>query len=98
VNEGPPRPKPERYRTQSLDTDAETERYLFERVRDLPVWRKMEMLSAATRAACDLAVAGLRQRYPTASAEEIRKRLGALTLGRELSIELHGWDPEKEGW
>ena len=56
------------------------------------------MLSAATRAASELAMAGLRQRHPTASAAELRKRFAALVLGREASITLFGWDPEREGW
>ncbi len=86
------------YRPQSPDTDEATERYLFERLRALPAWRKAEMLSAATRAACDLALAGLRQRYPGASAAQQRKRFAALVLGREASISLFGWDPEREGW
>ena len=86
------------YRPQSLDTDEATERYLFERLRALPPWRKAEMLSASTRAACDLAMAGVRLRYPAAPAAELRKRFAALVLGREASITLFGWDPEREGW
>jgi hypothetical protein len=86
------------YRPQSPDTDPATERYLFDRLRALPSWRKAEMLSAATRAAHGLAMAGLRQRHPAATAAELRKRYAALVLGREASIALFGWDPEQEGW
>ena len=88
----------ERYRPQSPDTDATAERYLFDRLRRLPPWRKAEMLSASTRAAYDLAMAGLRQRHPNATVEESRKRYAALVLGREASMALFGWDPEREGW
>jgi hypothetical protein len=90
--------QPAGYRPQSLDTDEAAERYLFERLRALPPWRKAEMLSASTRSACDLAMAGVRQRHPNASAAELRKRFAALVLGREASITLFGWDPEREGW
>ncbi len=86
------------YRPQSPDTDATAERYLFERLRRLPPWRKAEMLSASTRAAYGLAMAGLRQRYPAGSESELRKRYAALVLGRDASIALFGWDPEREGW
>ncbi len=86
------------YRPQSRDTDEATERYLFDRIRDLPPWRKAAMLSASTRAACDLAEAGLRRRYPAASADELRRRLAALLLGRGGSIALFEWDPDREGW
>jgi hypothetical protein len=90
--------QPEGYRPQSPDTDEESERYLFTRLRALPPWRKAEMLSAATRAASELALAGVRQRHPAATAAEQRKRLAALLLGREASIALFDWDPEREGW
>ena len=86
------------YRPQSPDTDTTVERYLFDRLRDLPPWRKAQMLSAATQAAHGLAMAGLRQRYPAASEPELRMRYAALVLGREASIALSGWDPEREGW
>jgi hypothetical protein len=94
-----PRPNhPDGYRPQSPDTDAAAERYLFDRLRSLPSWRKAEMLSASTRAAYDLAMAGLQQRYPAATATELRKRYAALVLGREASMALFDWDPEREGW
>jgi len=86
------------YRTQSADTDPATEQYLIGRLRTLPPWRKAEMVSAATRAASELALVGLRQRYPAASADELRKRFAALMLGRDSSIALFGWDPDLEGW
>jgi len=90
--------QPEGYRPQSPDTDEAAERYLIERLRDLPPWRKAEMLSASTRAAWDLAMAGLRQRHPGASDVELRKRFAALVLGQEASIALFDWDPDREGW
>lgn len=86
------------YRPQSPDTDEATERYLFESLRALPMWRKAEMLTASTRAVYELALAGLRQRYPDATPPELRKRLSALTLGREATVTLFDWDPEIEGW
>ena len=90
--------QPRGYRPQSSDTDAETERYLFDRLRSLPPWRKAEMLSASTRSAFSLAMTGLRQRYPSATETELRNRYAALVLGREVSMALFGWDPEREGW
>ena len=86
------------YRPQSADTDEATDRYLFEKLRTLPAWRKAEMLSASTRAAWELSLAGLRQRYPTATEAELHKRFSALALGREAAMRLFDWDPEREGW
>jgi hypothetical protein len=90
--------RPEGYRPQSPDTDEAIERYLFDRLRALPPWRKADMVSSSTRAACELAIAGLRERHPAASTEELRKRFAALVLGRETAVALFGWDPEREGW
>jgi hypothetical protein len=56
------------------------------------------MLSASTRSAFLLAMAGLRERYPDATEIELRKRYAALALGRETSMALFDWDPEREGW
>lgn len=84
-------------RPRSPDTDAAAERYLFDRLRRLPPWRKAEMISASTKAAYGLAMAGLRQRCPTRSERELRKRYAALVLGRDASIALFDWDPEREG-
>jgi hypothetical protein len=86
------------YHPQSQDTDEAIDRYLFDRLRELPPWRKAEMLTACNRAAHGLAMAGLRQRYPRATAAELRRRYAALVLGRDASIALFGWDPEEEGW
>jgi hypothetical protein len=71
---------------------------LFDRLRSLPPWRKAEMLSASTRSAFNLVMAGLRKRYPDATERELRMRYAALVLGREVSKALFDWDPEREGW
>ncbi len=90
--------RPSGYRPQSADTDEATERCLFARLRTLPPWRKAEMLSASTRAASELAMAGVRLRHPAALSGELRKRFAALVLGRDAAMALFGWDPEREGW
>ena len=45
-----------------------------------------------------ISAAGVRQRYPTADEAEVRQRVIALRLGRELSIAVYGWDSEVHGW
>ncbi len=44
-----------------------------------------------------MAMAGLRSRHPQASEEELRLRLAALRLGRDLMVRAFGWDPEALG-
>jgi hypothetical protein len=43
-------------------------------------------------------VAGVRLRHPDASDDEVRLRVLALRLGRDLMLEVYGWDPSIEGW
>jgi hypothetical protein len=90
--------QPASYRTQSPDTTPEAERVIIEALRQMPVWRKAEMLTAINRAAQEWTLAGLRARYPEATEAELRLRLGALRVDRQLMIKLFGWDPAKEGY
>ncbi len=46
---------------------------------------KAELINNASRAVRDLAIAGLRERYPQASERELVARYAAVTLGRELA-------------
>lgn len=59
--------------------------------------RKLEMVEALSRDARTLALAGIRQRYPTATPRERALRLGALTIERPLMIAAFDWDPKREG-
>lgn len=86
------------HRTQSPDTTPEAERILFDRLRDLPIWRRAELVTAITRAAQEMTLAGLRVRYPDASPEELRLRLGALRLDRATMVRVYGWDPVEKGY
>lgn len=43
------------------------------------------MVSRLTQAACELALSGLRQRYPAASPRELFLRLAILRLGADLA-------------
>jgi hypothetical protein len=80
------------------DTDPEAERILIELARVTPVWEKCEQIVAAIRTDRELAMAGLRGRYPEAGEDELRQRLAALVLGRDIVMRVYGWDPEVEGY
>jgi len=45
----------------------------------------------------EIASAGIRRRYPSAAEEEIRMRLAALWLDREIMKKVFGWDVAREG-
>jgi hypothetical protein len=80
------------------DTDPEAERALIERVRRMPMWERAEQLNRLIQEQRELILADLRERYPQADAEELRKRLAARLLPREIVISMFDWDPEKEGY
>ncbi|VAW35919.1 hypothetical protein MNBD_CHLOROFLEXI01-1474 [hydrothermal vent metagenome] len=74
----------------NADTSPEAEAILFKLLREAPAWRKLEMLEGLNRTARQLALAGLRQRHPNASAKELRRRLANLLLGEELAAQAYG--------
>jgi hypothetical protein len=80
------------------DTDEDAERVLIDLARATPAWRKIQQVNEITRMMRTFAMIGLRQRYPNATEEELRRRLAALVLPRDLVIKAYGWDPEVEGY
>lgn len=86
------------YRTQSPDTSREAEERQISHWRALPDPDKARVLSEMTRAAQQLARAGIEARHPGASQEEVGLRLLALRLDRAAMIQYFAWDPEREGY
>jgi hypothetical protein len=67
------------------DTLVEVERLQIERLREMPTWRKVELMCQMGQSVRTLALAGLRQRYPDESPEQRRRRLADLILGPDLA-------------
>jgi hypothetical protein len=80
------------------DTRPEAEAVLIRLLREMPPARKLRQISALTHAARAFALDGLRRRYPSASPEELHKRLVARVLGPEVALRAYGWDVRKEGY
>lgn len=80
------------------DTSPDAERVLIEIARATPVWRKFEQIAETTETCRAFAMAGLRNRYPDATEEELHRRLAALVLDRQTVIRVYGWDPQIEGY
>lgn len=85
-------------RSRLNDTDAETRRVMIEMARATPVWKKFAQVEATTEGCLALARVGIKQRHPNATEDEIRLRLAAIMLGRDLVKEVYGWDPDVEGY
>ena len=77
------------WREMNWDTSPEAEIVLFKLWREAPAWRKLEMMEGLNRTARQLALMGLRRRFPTASSDELRRRLATITLGEELAARVY---------
>ena len=78
------------WREMNWDTSPEAETVLFKLWREAPAWRKLEMMEGLNRTARQLYLIGLRQRFPNASSEELRRHLATITLGEELAARVYG--------
>jgi hypothetical protein len=72
------------------DTHVAVEELQIKLLRQIPVWRKMEMLAELNASARMLALSGLRQRYPKANEAELRRLLASLLYGEELAEKFYG--------
>ena len=82
------------WREMNMDTSPEAEEVLFKLLRETPAWRKWELMEDLNQAARQLALIGLRERYPEASPDELKRRLADMLLGEELAALAFGPIPE----
>lgn len=80
------------------DTPAVVEELIVRRWRAMSVCERFEAVAALNEASDRMAEAGVRRRYPSAGDHEVRRRVVALRLGRDLMVDVYGWDPDVEGW
>ena len=76
--------------TISPDTTIEAERILMRLWREMPAWRKMELVGEMNATVKTLARAGLVKRFPGAAPQEIERRLADVLLGAELAARVYG--------
>lgn len=79
------------------DTSPEAWEVQLRILREMSAEEKLQQVCALNAVVRELAMSGLRERYPNASEEELLKRYAALVLDRETVIRVYGWDPEVEG-
>jgi len=72
------------------DTRPEAERVQIELLRRAPPWHKLHMVGQMNQTVRTLALSGLRQRYPQATPQELRRRLADLVLGPALAARVYG--------
>ena len=78
------------WREMNWDTSPEAEAVLFKLWRETPAWRKLEMMENLNQGARQLALMGLRKRFPDASPDELRRRLASILLGDDLASRVYG--------
>lgn len=72
------------------DTSAEAERVLLDIYRQMPPWRKLELVEDAIQTSRQLAMMGLRMRHPGETETQLRRRLLGLVLGEEAAEKIYG--------
>jgi hypothetical protein len=77
--------------SRPLDTSAAADRMQFERLRAMSPEERGEILTSLTLAVQELAIAGLRQRYPEATEDELWLRLAVRRLGADVVQRVTGW-------
>jgi hypothetical protein len=85
-----PNPRLPTWREMNWDTSPEAEAVLFNLWRETPGWRKLEMMDNLNQTARQLALMGLRQRFPEASSTELQRRLATILLGEALAERVYG--------
>jgi len=90
-----PNPRPQTVPLFS-DTRPEAEAVLIRMLRQAPPWRKLHMVSQLNQTVRTLALSGLRQRYPDAAPQGLRRRLADLLLGPDLAAQAYGPLREQE--
>ena len=80
------------------DTSPEAERILIEGYRKMTPRQKLERVVSMNKALVAMSTARIRATYgEDISDRELKLRLAALRLDREIMIKVFDWDPDKEG-
>ena len=72
------------------DTRPETEAVLVRLLREVPTWRKLEIVDQLNQSVKILTLAGLQQRYPHARGAQLQRGLAEILLGEELADKAYG--------
>jgi hypothetical protein len=78
------------------DTSAEVEEIQLNLLRQTPTWRKIELVGQMNETMHTLALAGLKQLYPTAGPALRQRHLADLLLGPALAAQVYGLLPQPE--
>lgn len=80
------------------DTSEQSERVFLEALRRKTPVERFQLAADSSECLRQLVKQGIRMRHPDAGEDELRCRFAALWLGRDLAIQVFGWDPDQHGW
>jgi len=80
------------------DTSEASERVFLDALRRKSPAERYQLVEDSSECLRQLVKQGIRMRHPNAGEDELRCRFAALWLGRELAIQVYGWDPDQHGW
>ncbi|MFZ0959372.1 MAG: hypothetical protein WAO35_00590 [Terriglobia bacterium] len=80
--------------TQLSDTSAEAERVQIEILRSMPSWWKFQLWNDLNMSMRQVALAGVGERFPSASPQELRRTLATILLGQDLATQAYGPEPD----
>ncbi len=76
------------------DTSSEAIQVLLRLNRQMPPWRKLELLGQLNQMARMLALSDIRTKHPTASESQLKRLLADRLLGPELAARAYGPLPD----
>ncbi|OGR38404.1 MAG: hypothetical protein A2X29_03015 [Elusimicrobia bacterium GWA2_64_40] len=67
------------------DTSAKAQQIYFKTLREMPAWKKFQVMDGLNSSIREISLAGLRSRHPELSQRELLKAAAALWFGPELA-------------
>lgn len=71
------------------DTHPKMEAMQIEIIRRMPSWKKIAIMDGLNETVKALAVSGIKERHPNATAQEVHRMLAELMLGAELAQKVY---------
>ena len=79
------------------DTDPRAMQVWLDLQVSMPLGEKLAATLSASQFVLQMYEMGVRQQYPDADDREVRRRVAARHLSRDLVIRAYGWDPGEHG-
>ena len=76
------------------DTDPAAEKVQIEILRSMPTAERFRLLNELIVTGRILSLSSLKERFPKADPQELRRRLATLLLGSELATAVYGPEPQ----